>query len=222
MRFEGCGISTADLIALANEGLTKAALRFEPCKNKFITYAVWWIKQPIFRDLSQKELMVVPSNRADERVKFLKCDRHLAQFYGRHPTELEMRDELDIDQESYDDMQTLWQKVLSLDDAVFDEEDGPILSEAISNEEPLPDETIKRREQAAMLNKIMGEHISEREQVAVKLYFGFGLNGNRRTLEEIAEQLGVSKERVRQIIEEAKRKLRMGFKLRHLGFANLV
>lgn len=236
-KFRGRDIPDGELIGLANEGLIIAAIKFKPGQNaKFISYAVWWIRQVIKKALAEEKIVRPPINIVDGASRLAKCDRELTQFLGRHPFKEEIQKELDIDEKEYARLRAHQESYDSLDVPVFDGNNEILWRDMVEDKNLKPDEIAERRELADMLNEVMEKCLTEREQRVIKLQFGL-INlekptpqvvrremryGKSVTLEEVGRQIGVTRERARQITEIAMKKLRVGFKRRHLNLASLV
>lgn len=236
-KFRGRRIPDGELVGLANEGLVIAAIKFEPNKNTiFISFAVHWIRQVILKALAEEKIVRPPVNIVDGASRLAKCDKQLTQSLGRHPLKKEIQDELDIDEEEYDRLRAQQQSQSSLDVPIFDGNNEILWRDMVEDKELRPDETAERKELSDILDEIMEKCLTEREQRVIKLQFGL-INlenptpqivrremryGKSVTLEEVGKQLGVTRERARQITNIAMKKLRAGFKRRHLDLASLV
>jgi RNA polymerase primary sigma factor len=207
-KYQGQGLSLADLINEGNYGLIKAAQRFDETRGfKFISYAVWWIRQAILQALAEQSRVVrLPLNRISALSKVQKGRARLAQQYERAPSLEELAEALDLAVEDVSEYMQYMERTLSMD-APFNEHDDHSLLEVLPTGEDLApdgmllDESVKLDiEQALSL-------LLAREAKIVRLYFGIG-HERPLTLEEIGDRLDLTRERVRQIKEEALRKLR--------------
>jgi RNA polymerase primary sigma factor len=207
-QYKNQGLSLTDLINEGNVGLIKAAIRFDETKGyKFISYAVWWIRQAILQALAEHSRIVrLPLNRAGALHKIGKRADQLGQEFGRKPTAQEIADELSMSVEEVNETLRISGHHLSLD-ASLQGEDGNKLMDFLEDDlGPAPDEYLMDESLGTDIAKAL-ETLTPREQEVITLYFG--VNRDRPcTLEEIGQQLGLTRERVRQIKEKAIRRLR--------------
>ena len=209
-QYQNQGLSLGDLINEGNLGLIKAAKRFDETRGfKFISYAVWWIRQSIMQAIAEQSRMVrLPLNRVGTLNKLGKAFTKLEQEFERKPTAAELGEELDMDAEEVANTLQLYGRHVSMDAPVKEGDDNKnSLLDLISNEQqPSPDvnlmhESLKNEVESALST------LSEREANVLRLYFG--INSERSaTLEEIGERFDLTRERVRQIKEKAIRSLR--------------
>jgi len=206
--YQNQGVPLVDLISSGNLGLITAAERFDETKGfKFISYAVWWIRQSILQTLAEHSRIVrLPLNRVDLLRRISRYTNTRQQETTIRPQEEEIADELGLTVEQVMDTLASGQRILSLDATLGEGEDNSLL-------EIMPDATQESPDTMAMRNSLEHEiesaleTLDEREQQVIRLYFGIG--GNRElTLEEIGTQFRLTRERVRQIKEKALRKLR--------------
>ena len=206
--YQNQGVPLVDLISSGNLGLITAAERFDETKGfKFISYAVWWIRQSILQTLAEHSRIVrLPLNRVDLLRRISRYTNTRQQETSLRPQEEEIADELGLTVEQVMDTLASGQRILSLDATLGEGEDNSLL-------EVMPDATQESPDTMAMRNSLEHEiesaleTLDEREQQVIRLYFGIG--GNRElTLEEIGTQFRLTRERVRQIKEKALRKLR--------------
>jgi RNA polymerase primary sigma factor len=206
--YQNQGVPLVDLISSGNLGLITAAERFDETKGfKFISYAVWWIRQSILQTLAEHSRIVrLPLNRVDLLRRISRYTNTRQQETTIRPQEEEIADELGLTVEQVMDTLASGQRILSLDATLGEGEDNSLL-------EIMPDATQESPDTMAMRNSLEHEiesaleTLDEREQQVIRLYFGIG--GNRElTLEEIGSQFRLTRERVRQIKEKALRKLR--------------
>lgn len=207
-QYQSQGLSLGDLINEGNLGLIKAANRFDETRGfKFISYAVWWIRQSILQALAEQSRIVrLPLNRVGTMNKIGKAFSALEQEFEREPSPEEIAQTLEITDFEVSDTIQKSGKHLSLD-AAFSEEDENRLLDIIENQEqPSPDNTLINESLRIELDRALST-LSPREAEVVKLYFGFDLE-TPLTLEEIGEKFQLTRERVRQIKEKALRRLR--------------
>jgi RNA polymerase primary sigma factor len=207
-KYQGQGLSLADLINEGNYGLIKAAQRFDETRGfKFISYAVWWIRQAILQALAEQSRVVrLPLNRIGTISKIRKASARLQQEYERKPNIEELADELEIDVKKVREAMQHTSRHLSMD-APFNEEDDNSLLDVLPDEESddpdndMMDESVKIDIERAL------SMLHPREAEITRLYFGIGRE-HPLTLEEIGKRFDLTRERVRQIKEKALRKLR--------------
>ncbi len=206
--YQNQGVPLVDLISAGNLGLITAAERFDETKGfKFISYAVWWIRQAILQTLAEHSRVVrLPLNRVDllRRISRYSSNRH--QATASRPAEEEIAEELGITVEQVMDTLASGQRILSLDATLGDDEENSLL-------EIMPDTSQESPDTMAMRNSLEHEikaalsTLDDREQQVIRLYFGLG-GEHEMTLEEIGTRFRLTRERVRQIKEKALRKLR--------------
>ena len=207
-KYQGQGLSLADLISEGNYGLVKAAQRFDETRGfKFISYAVWWIRQAILQALAEQSRVVrLPLNRIGTISKIRKTSAKLTQDLERPPNVDEIAAELGIPPEKVEDALRHTGRHLSVD-APFNEDDDNSLLDVLPSEDDLPpdeyllDESLKLDVERALST------LHPREAEVTRLYFGIGRE-HPLTLEEIGQRFNLTRERVRQIKEKALRKLR--------------
>lgn len=205
--YQNHGLSLEDLINEGNLGLVKAAHRFDETRGfKFISYAVWWIRQAILQAIAEKTRMIrLPLNRISTLTKISKVYRNLEQEYERSPTNEEIANILDIDS---DDISTVMKKSLrasSLHSPV--RSDNFNLIDIIIDKDELSPDSILMEE--SLKNDVLYslKSLTRRESQILILYFG--LNGEKsRTLEEVGREFKLTRERIRQIKDKALMKLR--------------
>jgi len=208
-RYQNRGLSLTDLIAEGNLGLIKAAQRFDETRGiRFISYAVWWVRQSILQALAdQTRVFRIPINRADTIHKLRKRSNNLRQELGREPTSAELSEEMEMGVEEIGQLLSSVKSPFSLDNPVFFGEDDRKLLECVSDEEtPSPDDIAYENIRTEVIETMIGT-LKERETVILTLYFGLG-DRDPMTLEEIGSILGITRERVRQVKEKALERLR--------------
>jgi RNA polymerase primary sigma factor len=208
-RYQNRGLALMDLIAEGNLGLIKAAQRFDETKGiRFISYAVWWVRQSILQALAdQTRVFRIPINRADAIHKLRKKSNDLRQELGREPTSGELSEGMDMNLDEIGQLQSVVKSPFSLDNPVFFGEDDRKLMECVSDEEdPHPDDIAFENIRTEVIENILGT-LKKRETIILTLYFGLG-DRDPMTLEEIGSILGITRERVRQIKEKALDRLR--------------
>jgi RNA polymerase primary sigma factor len=206
-KYRGMGISLQDLIEEGNIGLIQAAKRFDVSRNvKFITYAVWWIKQAIMHALAEQSGTVkLPIKQAGKVLKINKRSQQMTQDLEREPTQSELAKSLGYRDEEVNSIMRAYRTHLSLDSPLKDSEDTLYL-DLLENQDLIPyDDQLMQESLSKKVDQLL-EDLSEREALIIKMRFGFF--GEVRTLEEIGKEIGLSRERVRQIEKRAKLKLK--------------
>jgi RNA polymerase primary sigma factor len=214
--FQGAGLPLSDLINEGNLGLIEAAKRFDPTKNvKFISYAVWWIRQAILRALSEKGRTIrLPLKQEGLAVKFNKISQELSQE-GKELSLKEIAERMDISEEEVRDIQEFSQRPLSLDISTTEDEKVTLMNLIASKDELPPDEALIKRTLIEELQGLLKE-LDPREATILRLRYGIDGEGPL-TLEEIGERLHLSRERVRQLEKRAKEKLKKRAIAKSLG-----
>lgn len=206
-QYQNQGLALGDLINEGNLGLIKAARRFDVNRGfKFISYAVWWIRQSILQALAEQSRIVrLPLNRVGALNKIGKKFNELEQEFEREPTPQELAESLEMSVEEIAETMRLAGKHLSVDAPLQQGEDNRLL-DILPNEHQIPPDGELLHESLRMELDHVLNSLSDREAEVVRLYFG--LDGQTLTLEEIGEKFGLTRERVRQIKEKAIRRLR--------------
>jgi RNA polymerase primary sigma factor len=207
-KYQNQGVALADLINEGNVGLIRAAHKFDETKGiKFISYAVWWIRQAILQALAEQSRIVrVPLNRAGTLHRIGRRSNALLQELGREPSAEEIATEMDIPIDEVRRTMSITQAHLSLDAPLTPGEDNKLLDYLPDDVSPPPDESAFEGALRASIQDSL-DSLKPREAKILKLYYG--LDGNEAmTLEEIGSVLGITRERVRQIKEKALNRLR--------------
>lgn len=215
-QYQNQGLSLADLISEGNIGLMKAAKRFDERRNfKFISYAVWWIRQSILQALAdQSRIVRVPLSQVGTLHKIGKAQQELSQEFGRTPLSEEVAQEVDLSPEEVNEAIQLSASYLSLD-APFAEGETSTLKDVIPDKRQFaPDHKLIQESLKAEIRRALST-LSEREAEVLTLYFGIDRE-NSLTLEEIGYRFGLTRERVRQIKEKALKRLRHTSRFRNL------
>ncbi len=206
-KYRGYGLSLQDLIEEGNIGLIQAAKRFDVSKNvKFITYAVWWIKQAIMHSLAEQSGTVrLPVKQAGKVSRFNKKSQEMCQNMEREPTQSEVAKSLGFDDDEINSIMRAYRKHFSLDTPLENDDQTPYLN-LLENQDSIPyDDQIMHNSLNEKVDKML-EDLSEREAMILKMRFGF--SGEVKTLENIGQKIGLSRERVRQIEKRAKQRLK--------------
>jgi RNA polymerase primary sigma factor len=210
-KYQGRGLGLAELVCIGNKGLLKAVKKFDPDKGvKFISYAVWWIRQTVLQALAEQTRSVrIPLNQNSNLVKLSRTDTALTQMLGRSPTDQEIADEMGEPVETVRALRRVAASELSLD-APIDrgDRDSASFGERFAGAEAEDiQETVESQAQREFLDRMFEKYLTERERKILYLYYGLD-DGEERTLEEIGSLLGVTRERIRQIRNRAFEKLR--------------
>jgi RNA polymerase primary sigma factor len=207
-QYQNQGLSLGDLINEGNLGLIKAAKRFDETRGyKFISYAVWWIRQSILQALAEQSRVVrLPLNRVGALNKIGKMYSNLEQEYEREPTPDEIADMLEISAAEVTDTLRMSGRHLSIDAPFAQGEDNRLLDIVHNENQPPPDSRLMQESLRQEIDRALAT-LSSRESEVVRLYFGLGRE-HPLTLEEIGELFKLTRERVRQIKEKALRRLR--------------
>lgn len=207
-QYQNQGLSLGDLINEGNLGLIKAAKRFDETRGfKFISYAVWWIRQSILQALAEQSRIVrLPLNRVGALNKISKELGKLEQEYERIPSAAELADSLDMSVSEVADTLKISGRHLSVDAPFAQGEDNRLLDVLENEEIPDPDKDLMGESLKVEIERALSK-LTGREGEVIRLYFGIGRE-HSLTLEEIGERFDLTRERVRQIKEKALRKLR--------------
>ncbi len=207
-QYQNQGLSLGDLINEGNLGLIKAAKRFDETRGfKFISYAVWWIRQSILQALAEQSRIVrLPLNRVGALNKIGKKFSELEQLYEREPTAAELAEELDMTMSEVADTIKISGRHLSVDAPFAQGEDNRLLDVLTNESQPSPDSGLMSESLKIEVRRALST-LSEREAEVIRLYFGLDRE-HSLTLEEIGERFQLTRERVRQIKEKAIRRLR--------------
>ena len=206
-QYQNQGMSLPDLINEGNLGLIKAAEKFDETRGfKFISYAVWWIRQSILQAIAEQSRIVrVPLNQVGSVNKINRMLNKFEQENERRPSSVEISEQTDIPQEKVDEAMMVNTRHVSVDAPFVDGEDNSLLDVLVNDEAPMADRQLVieslRSEIAAVLKTL-----NERERNVITAFYGIGQP--EMTLEEIGNKFGLTRERVRQIKEKAIRKLR--------------
>ncbi len=220
-RYQGHGLDLGDLVAIGNEGLLRAVRKFDPERGvKFISYAVWWVRQAVLKALAEQTRSVrFPLNQNTAVVRFAKAQGLLAQELGRTPTDEELATALTQSVQEIREAKRLFVTEVSLDAPV---DSGDTRSATLGERLPMgesseiesqTDESLRRE----FLDRLFRRYLTPRERRILSLYYGLDPQEEARTLEEIGSALGVTRERIRQLRERAFAKLRECPEVRHLG-----
>ena len=206
-QYQNQGLSLPDLINEGNLGLIKAAEKFDETRGfKFISYAVWWIRQSILQALAEQARIVrLPLNQVGSLNKISKAFSKFEQENERRPSAEELADQLDLPVDKVVDSLKVSGRHISVDAPFVDGEDNSLLDVLVNTDSPNADRGLINESLATEVERAL-EILTERERDIIRYFFGIGCS--EMTLEEIGEKFDLTRERVRQIKEKAIRKLR--------------
>ena len=215
-QYQNQGLSLGDLINEGNLGLIKAAKRFDETRGfKFISYAVWWIRQSILQALAEQSRVVrLPLNRVGALNKIGKAYSALEQEFEREPSASEIAEQLEMTDFEVADTLKISGRHLSMDAPFSNSEDNRLLDVIQNDHQPPPDSDLMSESLKIEIERALAT-LTKREAEVVRLYFGLGQE-HPLTLEEIGERFNLTRERVRQIKEKAIRRLRHASRSRTL------
>ena len=206
-QYQNQGLSLPDLINEGNLGLIKAAQKFDETRGfKFISYAVWWIRQSILQSLAEQSRIVrLPLNQVGSLNKINKALSRFEQEDERRPSPEELAEELDIPIEKIADTLKVSGRHISVDAPFVEGEDNSLLDVLPNDDSPVADHTLMNESLQTEIDRAL-ETLTEREADIIRMFFGIGCQ--EMTLEEIGAKFALTRERVRQIKEKAIRRLR--------------
>ncbi len=210
-KYRACGIALLDLINDGNIGLMEAAKRFDPTRGvKFISYAVWWIRQAIMQALAEQCGSVrLPLKQAGLLYKIRTQYQRLSKEMGREPTTHELAESIEVTPklkvEDVEEIMRVSRKALSLESPVGEDSDTAYLDLMTADNIPPVDHELVKSSLASEIARLL-EELSDREEQVIRMRFGIGAEGPL-TLEKVGGKLGLSRERIRQIEKKAKKKL---------------
>ena len=207
-QYQGRGLKLSDLINEGNLGLVKAAKRFDETRGfKFISYAVWWIRQSILKAIAEQARVIrMPQNKIQTIGKIFQVSSRLEQQYQRPPSTHEIARELDMSEEKVKTAIKKSSKHLSMDAPLKDGEASTLYAVTEGRNTPRPDHNMMRESLSSDIEDVL-DTLPEKEKNVVRMYFGIG-ERNALTLNEIGDVYDLTRERVRQIKENGLRKLR--------------
>ncbi|MBQ4008160.1 MAG: sigma-70 family RNA polymerase sigma factor, partial [Muribaculaceae bacterium] len=206
-QYQNQGLSLPDLIDEGNLGLIKAAQKFDETRGfKFISYAVWWIRQSILQALAEQSRIVrLPLNQVGSLNKIGKALSRFEQEHERRPSAAELAEQLDVPVEKIADTMKVSGRHVSVDAPFVDGEDNSLLDVLPNEDSPMADSSLNQESLSKEVNRAL-EQLNPRERDILKMFFGIGCQ--EMTLEEIGAKFDLTRERVRQIKEKAIRRLK--------------
>ena len=210
-QYQNQGLSLADLINEGNVGLIKAAEKFDETRGfKFISYAVWWIRQSILQAIAEQSRIVrLPLNQVGSVNKINRMLSKFEQENERRPSVEEISKEINLPEEKVDEAMSANTRHVSVDAPFAEGDEGSLLDVLINESSPMADRQLVMESLQAEIKQAL-RILNERERNVIEAFFG--INGPEMTLEEIGDKYGLTRERVRQIKEKAIRRLREGTK----------
>ncbi len=207
-QYQNQGLSLPDLINEGNLGLIKAAKRFDETRGfKFISYAVWWIRQSILQALAEQSRIIrLPLNQVGSLNKIKKATSKLEQEFERTPSSEEIAEKLEMPDYKINAAKKIATRYISMDAPLTQDEETKFLDVFVSNDSPTTDDGLIRESLAREIQRSLST-LSKKERDVVNLYYGIGMP-HGLTLEEIGAKFDLTRERVRQIKEKAIRRLK--------------
>lgn len=207
-QYQNQGLSLPDLINEGNLGLIKAAEKFDETRGfKFISYAVWWIRQSILQALAEQSRIVrLPLNQVGTLNKITKALSKFEQENERKPSPAELAEILDLDEGKIADTLKVSGRHISVDAPFQEGEDNSLIDVLVNDDSPGTDRSLLNESLGLEIDRVLSS-LTEREADIVRCFFGIG-NNQAMTLEEIGEKFGLTRERVRQIKEKSIRRLK--------------
>ncbi|HYK11792.1 MAG TPA: RNA polymerase sigma factor RpoD/SigA [Gemmatimonadales bacterium] len=211
-KYQGHGLDLSELVAIGNEGLLKAVKKFDPDQGvKFISYAVWWVRQAVLKALAEQTRSVrIPLNQNSQLIRMSRTETFLSQELGREPTDSEIATALEDTVENVRTARRMTAAELSLDAPVDrSDKDAATLGERFAGIEGGEiEDTTDGKLMREFIDRIFQKYLAPRERKILYLYYGLEEGSEAMTLEKIGALMGVTRERIRQIRERAFEKLR--------------
>ena len=206
-QYQNQGLGLADLINEGNMGLIKAAERFDETRGfKFISYAVWWIRQSILQAIAEQSRIVrLPLNQVGSVAKVNRVLSKFEQENERRPSVDEISERIDLPEDKIDDALRAQNKHISMDAPIYEGEDGNMLDTMVNDDSPMADYQLLKGSLKEEIHSALNG-LSDREKSVIEAFYGIGMP--EMTLDEIGSKYGLTRERVRQIKEKAIRRLR--------------
>ncbi|WP_373734770.1 RNA polymerase sigma factor RpoD/SigA, partial [Bacteroides heparinolyticus] len=208
-QYQNQGLSLQDLINEGNVGLIKAAQRFDETRGfKFISYAVWWIRQSILQAVAEQSRIIrLPMNQMGALSKIKKTLARLEQELERRPSIKELSEAVDLPESKVEALISMGARQISTDAPLDDDDDGNFLDVFVKEDDVATDSGVEREYNDSIIRKSL-DVLTDKERKIIRMYFGLG-EPREFSLDEIAMSLGLSRERTRQIRDRALRRLRV-------------
>ena len=211
-KYQGHGLDLSELVAIGNEGLLRAVKKFDPDQGvKFISYAVWWVRQAVLKALAEQTRSVrIPLNQNSQLIRMVRAQTYLAQELGREPTDNEVAKALDDSVGNVRNARRMTAAELSLDAPIDrSDKDAATFGERFAGHDGFEiEEGTDGRLMREFIDRIFNNYLTPRESKILYLYYGLEEGSEGLTLEKIGALMGVTRERIRQIRERAFEKLR--------------
>ncbi len=211
-KYQGHGLDLSELVAIGNEGLLKAVRKFDPDQGvKFISYAVWWVRQAVLKALAEQTRSVrIPLNQNSQLIRLARAETVLSQVLKRDPTDNELSRLLDESQASVRSARQMSATEISLDAPIdrSDREASSLGERFAGIDGGEIEDTTDGNLMREFIDKAFKKYLTPRERKILYLYYGLGQEAEAMTLEKIGSLMGVTRERIRQIRERAFEKLR--------------
>jgi RNA polymerase primary sigma factor len=211
-KYQGHGLDLSELVAIGNEGLLRAVKKFDPEQGvKFISYAVWWVRQAVLKALAEQTRSVrIPLNQNSQLIRMVRAQTYLAQELGREPTDNEVARALDDSVGNVRNARRMTAAELSLDAPIDrSDKDAATFGERFAGHDGFEiEEGTDGRLMREFIDRIFNTYLTPRESKILYLYYGLEEGSEGLTLEKIGALMGVTRERIRQIRERAFEKLR--------------
>ncbi len=211
-KYQGHGLDLSELVAIGNEGLLKAVRKFDPDQGvKFISYAVWWVRQAVLKALAEQTRSVrIPLNQNSHLIRMARTETYLSQELGREPTDEEIAKALEDTTENVRAARRMTAAEISLDAPIDrgDREAATVGERFAGQEGAEIEEHTDSRLMREFIDHVFEKYLTARERRILYLYYGLEEGSEGMTLERIGELMGVTRERIRQIRERAFEKLR--------------
>ncbi|RKY98658.1 MAG: hypothetical protein DRQ03_01650 [Candidatus Hydrothermota bacterium] len=211
-KYANMGVPLSDLINEGNLGLLKALKRFDPNRNvRFLSYAIWWVRQAILKALSEQSKLIKLSDTHMEKLKTLRnATRDIMEETGEMPSIKELSDLTGMSPQEIQKTYSMFSGEVSLDRPIYEDNEKRLLVDILGQTAlPSPESYYAQKELHEVVEEALST-LSERERKILRLYFGLE-DGTPKTLEEIGNMMGVSRERIRQLKDRALKKLKMRF-----------
>ena len=209
-QYQNQGLSLQDLINEGNVGLIKAAQRFDETRGfKFISYAVWWIRQSILQAVAEQARIIrLPLNQVGAVSKLKKTAAMLEQEYQRKPSTEELAKEMDLPESKVENLLGMNMRQISTDAPLDDNDEGSFLDVYVDQDYVATDEAVENESDNAAVKRML-DALTDKERQVIKMYYGIGTT-REHSLDEIALSMGISRERTRQIRDRALKRLKSG------------